>query len=72
MFCFFDKMLIGMKTRAKVWAEEFKAESGVSSFVATVLLILIVLLLGVLFWNLFKSYFTETLWPKITGAALPE
>ena len=43
-----------------------KDETGVSSIVATVLLILIVVLLAALFWDKISQWFNDT-WEKILG-----
>lgn len=69
MLHFVDHMFIGLRCRAIKAAEAFKEESGVSSFVATVLLIVIVVGLTALFWKEMKSWFETDLWPKITGNA---
>ena len=69
MVSFFDNMYIGIKNRMVKGMERFmKEEKGVSSFVATILLILIVVLLVALFWGYIKDWF-ETTWQKIMGKA---
>jgi Flp pilus assembly pilin Flp len=65
-----DNFLIGLKIRAVKEAEKFKDESGVSAFVATILLIVIVVALCALFWTNIKSWFT-TMWTNITNSAEP-
>lgn len=68
MMQFFDNLLIGFKCRAVKAAERFEEESGVSSFVATILLIVIVVAITAIFWDKIKDWF-ETTWTKITGEA---
>lgn len=58
---------IGAKIRMANFADQFKKdETGVSSIVATVLLILIVVLLAALFWDKISQWFNDT-WEKILG-----
>lgn len=60
-----DKLYIGAKIRMNNFVDEFKKDqTGVSSIVATVLLILIVVLLASLFWDKLKGLF-KSLWEKI-------
>ena len=60
-----DRFYIGAKIRMAEFADQFKKdETGVSSIVATVLLILIVVLLAAVFWENISKWFTET-WDKI-------
>lgn len=62
-----DRFYIGAKIRMAKFADQFKKdETGVSSIVATVLLILIVVLLAALFWDKISQWFTDT-WDKILG-----
>ena len=62
-----DRFYIGAKIRMAKFADQFKKdETGVSSIVATVLLILIVVLLAALFWDKISQWFNET-WEKILG-----
>ena len=62
-----DRFYIGAKIRMANFADQFKkAETGVSSIVATVLLILIVVLLAALFWDKISQWFNDT-WEKILG-----
>lgn len=75
MMKFVDNLVIGLQCRAlrlKWRAQEgfkrFMDESGVSSFVATILLIVIVVALTALFWDKIKDWF-ETMWAKIVGDA---
>lgn len=64
-----DSLYIGAKIRMAKFAEQFKNdEAGVSSIVATVLLILIVVLLAAIFWTNIQEWFGTT-WDKITGKA---
>lgn len=65
----FDRMYIGLTNRVNRFVNSFKEdERGVSSFVATILLILIVVLLCAIFWEYISQWF-ETMWNKITGNA---
>lgn len=62
-----DRFYIGAKIRMANFADQFKKdETGVSSIVATVLLILIVVLLVALFWDKISQWFNDT-WEKILG-----
>ena len=62
-----DRMYIDAQIRwNNFWNELKKDETGVSSIVATVLLILIVVLLAALFWDKIQEWFNDT-WEKITG-----
>lgn len=62
-------MYIGFTNRVNRFVNSFKEdERGVSSFVATILLILIVVLLCAIFWEYISQWF-ETMWNKITGNA---
>ncbi len=70
MMQFLDNLMIGFKCRAVKAAERFEEESGVSSFVATILLIVIVVALTALFWTNIKEWFTTT-WENITKSADP-
>lgn len=64
-----DQMYFKWKYKAEAFFQELKEdESGVSAFVATILLILIVVLLCALFWDKISTWFNET-WDKITGKA---
>lgn len=66
-----DKLYIGAKIRMNNFVDEFKKDqTGVSSIVATVLLILIVVLLISIFWKSLKDWF-GVLWEKIIGTELP-
>mgnify|MGYP004484173323 FL=1 len=63
-----NTFLVGAKIRWAHFVDEFKKdETGVSSIVATVLLILIVVLLASLFWTNIKTWF-DGMWNKIKGA----
>lgn len=68
MMQFLDDMLIGLEVRAIKAKERFEDESGVSAFVATILLIVIVVALTALFWGKIKEWF-DTTWTKIAGDA---
>ena len=48
------------------WNEFVNNEEGVSAIVATILLILIVVLLAVIFWNSISEWLSQ-LWATITG-----
>ena len=62
-----DRFYIDAKIRMANFADQFKKdETGVSSIVATVLLILIVVLLAALFWDKISQWFNDT-WEKILG-----
>lgn len=61
-----DGLLISFQGRAIKAAERFKDESGVAAFVATILLIVIVVSLTALFWDAISKWFIE-IWEKITG-----
>ena len=62
-----DRFYIGAKICMANFADQFKKdETGVSSIVATVLLILIVVLLAALFWDKISQWFNDT-WEKILG-----
>ena len=62
-----DRFYIGAKIRMANFADQFKKdETGVSSIVATVLLILIVVLLAALFWDKISQWFNDT-WENILG-----
>lgn len=68
MMQFLDNLIIGFKCRAVKAEERFEEESGVSSFMATILLIVIVVALTAIFWENIKGWF-ETTWSSITGDA---
>ena len=69
MFNYFDGLIIGAKNKISGWVSEFRNdEHGVSSFVATILLILIVVLLCGLFWSYISQWF-EDVWKQIMGEA---
>ncbi len=68
MMQFFDNVIIGLKCRTAKAVERFEDESGVSSFVATILLIVIVVAITAIFWDKIQVWFDET-WKKITGDA---
>ncbi|MBR1702575.1 MAG: hypothetical protein IJ716_11540 [Lachnospiraceae bacterium] len=67
MFNTLDRMYIDAQIRwNNFWEDLKKDETGVSSIVATVLLILIVVLLAAIFWENIQEWFNTT-WEKITG-----
>lgn len=64
-----DSFIICTRFRMKNFIEDFKKEEmGVSTFVATILLILIVVLLCALFWTKISEWFNDT-WDKIMGSS---
>lgn len=64
-----DSKYLTMRTRMQRFTEEFvNGEMGVSSFVATILLIVIVVALCALFWTNISQWFND-MWIKITGDA---
>lgn len=64
-----DRLYIGAQIRKRAFIENFKDdESGVSNFVATVLLILMVVLIGGAVWGFLSGYFTE-LFEKIKSGS---
>lgn len=64
-----DSLIISTKFRVANFIEDFrKEERGVAPFVATILLIVIVVSLCAMFWTNISSWFT-TMWAKITGDA---
>ena len=66
-----NRLYISAQIRMRNFAEEFKGdEKGVSSIIATVLLILIVLLLVSVFWKNLQNWF-NTLWKNVTSTTLP-
>ncbi len=69
MLEFLDSLYFNMKFRAESFLNSLKEdESGVSAFVATILLILVVVLLCALFWEYISEWFENT-WKSITGEA---
>ncbi len=68
MFNVLDRMYIGMMNRVNQFIEDFSNdERGVSNFVATIIMILIVVLLCAMFFDNIKTYFND-LWARILGA----
>jgi FlaG/FlaF family flagellin (archaellin) len=65
-----DDLLIGLKLKIVKAGEKFRDESGVAAFVATILLIVIVVALCALFWTNISTWFSEQ-WTKITESAAP-
>ena len=63
-----DYFMICTKNRMRKAAETLREESGVSSFVATILLIVIVVALCAAFWTNINKWFDDT-WDIITGKA---
>lgn len=69
MINWLDNKYLMMKGRMKRFADEFlKGEMGVAPFVATILLILIVVLLCAIFWKNISTWFEE-IWGSITKSA---
>lgn len=65
MFEKLDYLYLSAQTRIRNFFNDLKNdESGVSSIVATVLLILIVVMLAAIFWDKIQEWF-ETMWAKI-------
>lgn len=64
MVGYLDRLWIFGQNRLKKMEETFLEESGVSSFVATILLILIVVMLCAMFWGKISEWFNE-MWDKI-------
>lgn len=63
-----NRMYIGAKIRIFDFMDNLKNdETGVSTIVATVLLILVVVLLASLFWDNISKWFSDT-WDKIINA----
>ena len=60
-----QKLVEEVKNGAKEFQED---ELGVSAIVATIILILIVVLLAVIFWNSISEWLSQ-LWATITGKA---
>lgn len=70
MFEVLDRMYIDAQIRwNNFWNGLRDDEAGVSSIVATVLLILIVVLLAAIFWDKLQEWF-NIMWAKITGKSL--
>ena len=66
MFNMLDRFYIGAQIKKRAFIQNLKNdESGVSNFVATVLLILIVVMVGGLVWTFLGEYF-EKLFKQIT------
>ena len=64
-----DSLYIAAQIKKRNFIENFKNdESGVSNFVATVLLILMVVLIGGAVWGFLSGYFTE-LFEKIKSGS---
>lgn len=60
MLNWLDRVYIGAQIKKRAFVDNFKNdESGVSNFVATVLLILMVVLIGGAVWGFLSGYFTE-------------
>lgn len=67
MLNWLDSIYIGAQIRKRAFVESFKNdESGVSNFVATVLLILMVVLIGAAVWAFLSGYFND-LFDQITN-----
>lgn len=68
MVSFLDGVYINVKNRIIKGVERFKSdEQGLDTFVATVLMILIVVLVASMFWGSIKTWMGE-LWKKVTDA----
>ncbi len=64
-----DSFIICTRFKVKNFIEDFKKEEmGVSAFVATILLILIVVLLCAAFWTKISEWFNTT-WGKIMSGS---
>lgn len=62
-----DTKYLNMKIRMQKFVDEFlNGEQGVSAFVATILLIVIVVALCAVFWTKISEWFSDT-WDKIIG-----
>lgn len=62
-----DTKYLNMKIRMQKFVDEFlNEEQGVSAFVATILLIVIVVALCAIFWTKISEWFSDT-WDKIIG-----
>ncbi len=60
MFAWLDSMYILAKVKTQAFVEDFKNdESGVSNFVATVLLILMVVLIAGAVWGFLSGFFSD-------------
>ena len=68
MLEFMDNAIIGFKCHMVKAAEKFHDESGVSNFVATILLIVVVVAITAIFWDNLKDWFNG-IWQNITGDA---
>lgn len=69
MFNLADRMYLAMMNKISKLAEEMRSdEKGVAPFVATVILILIVVILCAIFFEYISDWF-ETIWAQIMGEA---
>ena len=69
MFNLADRMYLAMMNKISKLAEEMRSdEKGVAPFVATVILILIVVILCAIFFEYISEWF-ETIWAQIMGEA---
>ncbi len=69
MFDFLDRMYFNIRFKTESFLNGLKEdESGVSAFVATILLILVVVILCAIFWENISKWFNDT-WKAITGEA---
>lgn len=67
MFNVLDRMYIEVVNKMNQLIEEFNNdERGVSNFVATIVMILIVVLLCALFWEYISGWFAD-MWARIIG-----
>ena len=66
-----DRMYLGLLNWMQMLITDFKEdEKGVGPFVATILIIVIVVALCALFWTYISDWF-ETMWTNITNSAAP-
>jgi len=69
MFNLADRMYLAMMNKVSKLADELKGdERGVAPFVATIILILIVVILCAIFFDYISEWF-ETIWAQIMGEA---
>jgi len=66
-----DEKYIDMKLRTRRFVDEFKSdEHGVANFVATILMIVVVVALVALFWDKISEWFNDT-WDSIMSDSEP-
>lgn len=67
-----DTKYLNMKIRTQKFVDEFlNGEQGVSAFIATILLLVIVVALCAIFWTNIKQWF-DTTWEQIIAPNLKE